>query len=243
MLHTTQELKAPFAAIDANTQLLLGGYCGPLTDETLAVVLRTSARCRRLAMEIQEVLQLADLSSAGRKQPSRMMQDLPDLLRRCIAQVRPIADRRNIVWEEDLQPARLMGVEDHLKTLFLNLLYNAVNYSHKGGCVQVRCTRNDEDSGCVVTIADEGIGIAREKLPHVFDQYYRTKEAVRHNRDSSGLGLSIVRDIAQMHRIPVRVTSRQGAGTTFQVRLCSSESPLDEAGSKENDDGPRDDRG
>ena len=243
MLHTTRELKAPFAAIDANTQLLLGGYCGPLTDETLAVVLRTSARCRRLTMEIQQVLQLADLSSPGVKPPPQIMQDLPDLLRWCIQQVKPIADRRNIVWEEDLQPGQLMGVEDHLKMLFLNLLYNAVNYSHKGGCVQVRCAPNGDDSGCVVTIADEGIGIAREKLPHVFDQYYRTKEAVRHNRDSSGLGLSIVRDIAQIHRIPVRVTSRQGAGTTFQVRLRSSQSLWKEAGSKENNDGPRDDRG
>ena len=74
----------------------------------------------------------------------------------------------------------------------------------------------------VVTVEDHGIGISPEKLPLIFEQHYRTKEAVRHNVESSGLGLAIVRNVAERHNTAVRVTSQPERGTTFQLRfpLC-----------------------
>ena len=65
--------------------------------------------------------------------------DLAETLRWCIAQVAPVADRRRIVVEADLDPVRVLHVEDHLKMMLVNLVANAVSYSHDGGCVRVRC--------------------------------------------------------------------------------------------------------
>jgi two-component system phosphate regulon sensor histidine kinase PhoR len=102
--------------------------------------------------------------------------------------------------------------------LFSNLLGNAVIYSHEGGTVRVRCTPL-EPGGAKVEIEDQGIGIPAEKLPRIFEEYFRTNEAVRHNKQSSGLGLAIVRQVAEAHGIHIRVESRPGVGTIFRVHL------------------------
>jgi signal transduction histidine kinase len=68
-----------------------------------------------------------------------------------------------------------------------------------------------------VEVEDDGIGIAEQKLPHVFEEYYRTDEAVRHYKESTGLGLAIVRQVAERHGVRLRVASTPGQGTRFTV--------------------------
>ena len=241
MLRTTHELKAPFAAIHANTQLLLQGHCGPLPDKALDVARRIYTRCGRLAAEIQEMLQLANLESTGQVPPAPTSLDLAETIAWCLRQLGPVADQRGIVVASDLSPARVWCVEDHLKMLVSNLLSNAIAYSSENGNVRVRCGAAP-DGQSVVTIADEGIGIGPDKLEHIFEEHYRTKEAAIHNKQSSGLGLAIVRRVAQTHGIRVRVRSAPGEGTTFELHFPAE--PPDEASTaKETRDGLPDDRG
>jgi len=227
-------LKAPFAAIHANAQLLLNGHCGRLPPEAVDVLRRISARCRRLAREIQDMLQLANLGSSSQEPAPRVELDLSKLLRWCIDQVWPMAREHAVVFDSDIGAMRTRGVEDHLKMLLMNLLTNAVAYSHKGGVVRVRgCC--EASGGARVTIADEGIGIPPEKLPSIFDAYYRTNEAVRHNKESSGLGLTIVKEVAELHGIRLRVTSRLGAGTTFELEFPGTDQAAVASGRKEDE--------
>jgi len=190
MLRTTHELKAPFAAIHANAQLLSDGYCGALSDKALNVVLRIAARCRRLSAEIKEML---------------------------IAQAGVMAEESDVASEQDIRPALVAGVEDHLKMLLFNVLNNAATYSHEGGRVWVRCVT--EEDGPEVIIEDQGIGISPEKLPRIFEEYYHTNAAVRHNPGSTGLGLAIVRHVADTHGIRMRVDSAVGVGTRFTLKF------------------------
>ena len=81
MLHTTHQLKAPFAAIHANTQLLLGGYCGPIPDRAVAVIEQIAARCEMLSRAIKAMLQLANLRSHALNPPPPVPIDLPALIR------------------------------------------------------------------------------------------------------------------------------------------------------------------
>ena len=144
----------------------------------------------------------------------------------------------------EIEQAWVQGVEDHLKMLFSNLLANAIIYSRQGGRVRIHCVPA-ESGGAVVTIADHGIGIPANKLPRIFDEYYRTDEAVRHNKQSSGLGLAIVRQVAQAHGIGIRVESCPGVGTSFRVHLGRAERSAAIPGShqKEKAHGLPDDRG
>ena len=217
MLRTTHELKAPFAAIHANAQLLLGGYCGVMPEEALDVLHRIAARCRRLSDEIKEMLQLANLrSETTRESQEWTAHDSKELLDWCIGQVIQVAQERRVRIESDIRSVPVVGVEDHLKMVFMNLITNAVVYSRPGGAVHVRCTPAP-DGQAVVQIEDHGIGIHPAKLPKIFDEYYRTDEAARHNTESTGLGLAIVKHVAEEHAIRVQVQSAPDVGTKFTL--------------------------
>lgn len=218
MLQTTHQLKAPFAAIHAQTQLLLGGYCGELPAKARETLGKISVRCVALSRQIQEMLQLANLRSQGQTTPAVKSLDLATLLETILSRVEPSARQRRIVMHRDLQPAPLTAVEDHLTMLFDNLIVNAVNYSHTGGRVEVTCLPCAPGRAEVI-IRDHGIGIPTEKLEHVFEDYYRTDEAFAHNRSSTGLGLAVVRQVARAAGASVRLESAPGWGTRFTVTL------------------------
>jgi len=141
-----------------------------------------------------------------------------ELLLWCMSQIDPIARERDVVFKADVRPVAMVGTEDHFKMLFVNLLSNAVRYSHRNGQVDISCFRGP-NSGAIVTIADNGIGIPANKLPRIFEEHYRTKEGVQHNRESSGLGLAIVKHVAEMYKIRIRVESRPGVGTKFELKF------------------------
>ncbi|NQT50564.1 HAMP domain-containing histidine kinase [bacterium] len=220
MLRTTHELKAPFSAIHANVQLLTKGYCGELPQEAQEVLGRIAARSRRLAAEIQEMLQLANLQSTAQEPPSRQQVDLADLVSGSVAQAQPLAQERQVSIECSLAPARTIGPEDHLRMLLGNLLANAVAYSHPGGRVRVDMI-TASDGSIEVRIEDQGIGIPADKLAHIFDAYYRTDAAARHNKASTGLGLAIVKQVAETHGLDIRVESKVGTGTRLRVTFPS----------------------
>lgn len=220
MLRTTHELKAPFAAIQANVQLLTKGYCGELPEAAMDILSRIDTRSRRLANEIQEMLQLANLRSAEPDSLNWQEANVDAIVEWCAQQIQPLAAERKVSMDLDLQPARARLVEEQVRMLFSNLLANAVNYSHLEGRVTVRCQPRP-DGGARVTIRDGGIGIEPDKLPMIFDEYYRTDRAAQHNKTSSGLGLAIVRHIAQTHRVRIAVQSEPDAGAEFTLDFPS----------------------
>ena len=222
MLRTTHELKAPFASIHANTQLLLKGYCGTIPEKAIEILNKISIRCNRLTNEILEMLQIASLESANKESLRWTEVDIADILKWCLTQVQPLANERMVKFKKSIKSAYFFAVEDYMKLLFSNILSNAVNYSHKDGVVRVKC-RQKPGKDVEIIIEDEGIGIQKEKLPNIFKEYYRTGEASKHNEGSSGLGLYIVKNVAQFHNIRIQVASELGVGTKFTVSLPSSE--------------------
>ena len=215
MLHTTHELKAPFAAIQSYVQLLMKGYCGPLTEDSRQVLAKIDARSQRLSNQIREMLQLANLRSAAGVRPSEQL-DVAKLLDRAVAASQAQAQAREISFHCDLQRASVRGVADQLEMMLANVLANAVQYSHPAGTVTVS-SRRLEDGSARVQITDRGIGIREDALPRIFQEYYRSKEAAQHNPMCTGLGLAIVKHIAQTHHISLTVDSQIGQGTTFTL--------------------------
>lgn len=218
MVRTTHELKAPFAAIDANAQLLLKGHCGALPDKAQTVVKQITARCRRLARQIQDMLQMTNLQAAGSESLHWVRLDLAEVLRWCAAQLEAVAKERGVALEEDLQPARVLAVEDQMKMLFSNLLSNAVSYSYRGGRVAVRCVPA-EDEGAVVSIEDHGIGIPAEEQAKVFDEFHRGSNVAGTGPTGFGLGLAIVKELVDRYNGRISLESEVGVGTTVCVEL------------------------
>jgi len=221
MLHTTHELKAPFAAIQSYVQLLMKGYCGPITDDSRDVLAKINARSQRLSNQIREMLQLANLRSATAGDRSFEQLDLAQILSRALAASQAQAQARDISFRTDLQEASVQGVAEQLEMMLANLLANAVQYSLPAGSVTVS-SRRTQDGSARVQISDKGIGIRPDALPHIFQEYYRSKEAAQHNPMSTGLGLAIVKHIVQTHGIVLRVDSELGQGTTFTLTFPQS---------------------
>ena len=97
-----------------------------------------------------------------------------------------------------------------------NVLSNAVAYSCDGQKVCVSCWP-ESSGGARVSVEDSGIGIPAAKLPQIFDDYYRTAEAVKHNKASTGLGLAIVAQVARAGKVGVHVESAPQQGTLFNL--------------------------
>ncbi|MGA2381133.1 MAG: HAMP domain-containing sensor histidine kinase, partial [Spirochaetia bacterium] len=213
-----------FAAIHANTQLLLGGHCGPLPGEAIAVVEQIAVRCETLSRGIKAMLQLANLRSRAQDPPAPVPVDVSAVIRSCLASLKPQATRRGIVFEEELSPATVRAVYDHAVMIIENILSNAINYSRGGQRVSVS-SRPKPAGGAIVVVRDSGIGIMPEKLPRIFDDYFRTTEAVTHNHASTGLGLAIVRQSALAGGIGVHVESAPAIGTVVTLDFPASPGP------------------
>ncbi len=222
MVRTTHELKAPFAAIQATTQLLLKGYSGELPNTAREAVEKIATRSRKLTEEIQLMLQIANLQVDHENPFHWETMDLKCILLWSIAQVGQVAQEHDIAITPDIEPVLIRGVEDQLKMMFINILSNAIIYSKEGGSVRVTSTRSMPGPPTVV-VEDHGIGIPKEKLPLIFEEYYRTTEAAKHNKFSTGLGLAIVRRVAEIHLIKIKVESTLNEGSRFILTFLQAE--------------------
>jgi PAS domain S-box-containing protein len=128
--------------------------------------------------------------------------------------------------DEDIPP--ILGNEPRLMEMFRRLFSNAHHYTPAGGKIDVRVVFHPQKEATAVSVIDTGIGIAPEDLPLIFDNFYRSDNARNLRPSSSGLGLSICRKIAEMHKGIIHVESTLGVGTHVQVWLpCNPGVTLD----------------
>ncbi len=220
MRHTSHQMKAPLDAIRGNVSLMRQGYAGELTDKARDLLGKIDARCNALGDFVADVLHLARLKAGEELSGVRESVPLHALIDECVEALRAKADHRRIEIHVTTEPLAVHGDREAIGMLLDNLLTNAINYSFDGGIVTVDCRRRD--GAIVLSVADRGIGIPADKLPRIFDEYYRTNEAKQHNRHSTGVGLTIVREVAASHHIRVRVDSAVGQGTTFTLTFADA---------------------
>jgi signal transduction histidine kinase len=117
-------------------------------------------------------------------------------------------------------PEKLITLEadpDALRRAFLILMDNAVKYTPDGGSIAVMM--QSDDGFVVISVADTGIGIAEQDLPHVFDRFWRADKARSREQGGTGLGLSIAHWIVEMHHGTISVQSKLGTGSRFDVKI------------------------
>jgi signal transduction histidine kinase len=212
---TTHDLKAPFAGIESNIQVLKSLHWQQVPQPVQAILERIDHRAQALRERIRDILILGDLKAHGTGQFPAAPLDLKEVVNAALEELAEKAESRRISLRVEVPSLTLVANRERLSILIANLVDNAVSYSHAGGAVELRAAKAGDQVW--FTVSDRGIGIKEEALPHIFEEYYRTKNAAQHNPDSTGLGLSIVREIASSCGWTIRVESELGWGTSFQV--------------------------
>jgi heavy metal sensor kinase len=211
----SHELKTPLAILMGELEIALRAQ---MTEaDYKATLMSCLEEVERLTSVVQWLL---DLSRADSGQliidmhPVRLSAMIDDLTDDILI----LAEQRRISVDSTVQPALVVpGDRVRLHQALLNVMENAVKYTAEGGMVSITVGSDTDDA--IITIADTGMGIPHDEIPFIFDRFYRVDKARSRGTQGAGLGLSIVKWIVDAHHGTISVTSEEGKGTTFVIRL------------------------
>ncbi len=155
-------------------------------------------------------------------QPEPM--DVCTLVSTVVAQFEPALMGHVIEYRDPGEPVVVIGDAMRLEQVLQNLLQNAVKYSPGASEIRVEVAQHGGD--VTVTVSDNGIGIPQDALPRLFERFYRAPNSEMHHIAGIGMGLYVVKEIVDLHGGSVTVESREGAGSTFTVRLPAAEEKM-----------------
>lgn len=218
---SSHELRTPLTSILGWSELLVTGGLDPETQREALDSIRQSARAQsRLIDDMLDVSRLL----TGKLELNSEPVDVAAAVLLALRAITPLAERKNLVLERSFErgASRVDGDPTRLQQIFWNILSNAVKFTPAGGRISVRLSTRDSRVDIVVT--DTGQGISPEFLPRVFDSLSQQRGSSTREHGGLGLGLSIVKQLVQMHGGTVRAESAgEGKGATFTVSLPARE--------------------
>jgi two-component system phosphate regulon sensor histidine kinase PhoR len=216
--NVTHELKTPLTSISGFAETLQGRAGGDpeARAKFLEIILVEAVRLARL---IDDILVISDIES-GRETMRDSDLNVKQALEDVVESLRPLAAGAGIELHFYAEYEIYIGGDvDRFKAMMVNLVENAVKYSGRGKNVYIetrKVLRGGRDA-VLVSIRDEGIGIAEEHMPRLFERFYRVDKSRSREAGGTGLGLAIVKHIAALFDAEVAVVSAVGAGSTFTV--------------------------
>lgn len=221
----SHELRTPLAVLRGELEeLAQDAHVKAQVRETLGSMLE---EVDRLAEIVEGLLALSRLDT-GEGKTDWVRFDLAELAVSTADQMSLLAEDKNITLVCDAPaPVIIEGDRSRLKQVVVNLLDNAIKYTANGGRITLKIT--NENGYALLDVADEGVGIPAEALPHVFKRFFRVDGSRSRDRGGAGLGLSIVKSICDAHGARVEVTSVPGRGSHFRIRQPLAAEPAGRA--------------
>ncbi|MDQ6870966.1 MAG: ATP-binding protein [Gemmatimonadota bacterium] len=214
----SHELRTPINAVIGYSTLMLDNIYGPLNAKQKEGLQRTLKAARHLLELVNDVLDLSKIE-AGKIELSLQPVMFPALIEDLFVTVRPLADEYGSTLELDMesQPFNIVSDPRRVRQILLNLLSNAIKFG-EGKPIRVVC-KQCEDKGVEIEVVDEGVGIAKEDITRIFEEFVQVSES---KQPGTGLGLPISRRLAQLLDGSLTVCSTPGEGSAFRLTLPAS---------------------
>jgi two-component system sensor histidine kinase/response regulator len=222
------DLKTPLLSMGASAKLLMRRANQDASLDFLRSIYENSLR---LTHWLEEILLFSD-------SPSKVMAgemeevEIQTLVKKTVDLLRATGREKKI--EIDFRPERALPAvlcnEKWMQRALENLLLNALKFTPEGGRVEVAVVRSAEEGGVEIIFKDNGIGIFAEDLPKIFEPFQRGRNAA--GEKGIGLGLSLVKEVVDLHKGEVRVSSEPGKGSVFSIFIPLKTEPLPDRGIK-----------
>ncbi len=218
LAHVSHELRTPLTSITGFTDNMLEGLAGSLSAKQEQYLARIKANGNRLTRMITDLLDRSRIE-AGKLELSLGPVVLTTLVSEVIEQLQPLARvKRQRLDLECLEADLVVWADaDRLSQILTNLIDNAIKYTTDGGSVMLRIAL--EERMARVSVTDTGQGIPRDALPKLFDPFFRSRHHERSQIKGLGLGLSIAKDLVELHGGSISVQSEVGRGSVFHFTL------------------------
>ena len=217
----SHELRTPLSSIKAIVETLSdGAMTDPQASSNfLGMIDREIDRMTQVIRELAELSRIETGEKALELEPL----DLQPTIEATIAKLKLQAERKQIKVTQEIASRlpMVLAEEERIEQVLMNLLHNAIKFTPDGGTITL--SAEADDGGVVVSVADTGVGIPADDVPHVFERFYKADKA--RSGEGTGLGLAIAKHVVQAHGGEIRVESVEGKGATFSFSLPGAQPP------------------
>ncbi len=218
----SHQLRSPIVAVLQYFEVILGGMVGSISEKQKEMLQRAKNRLESLLNLINDWLD-AQRIDRGQIVDKFKSLSLREIVKKLFEDMKPLAQKYEVTLELGACSENdiVQGDKETLEQVFSNLITNAIKYNKPNGRVFVNIKENRDS--IAAEVQDTGIGIAKEHLPFLFDQFYRVSRSEDQKMKGTGLGLSIAKKIVEAHGGSIQVSSEPGKGSTFTVFLPKPE--------------------
>lgn len=217
LANMSHELRTPLNGIIGFAKVIMQGIDGPVNERQAADLEIIHRSGQHLLEMINDVLDISKIES-GKMELNREIFSLKEVISDTVSTQRRFAEEKGIILSEKISPevGNIHADKLRIRQILLNLLSNAVKFT-ESGTVTVRA--GIEDGEVEISVSDTGIGIRKEDIPKVFEQFKQIDSTSTRKHGGSGLGMAITKDLVEMHGGRIWLESEYKEGTTFYVRL------------------------
>jgi signal transduction histidine kinase len=217
VLRVSHDIKSDLATIKTCLEPVVNGLCGKLDPSQSNLLERALRRTGKLLFFVQALLRITKMKLL--KELKMEWFSFEDVLSEAIAVIAPKAEEKNIAIECALDPVvkEIFGIREYIFETVQNILANAVKYTPPQGRVEISV--GEKENNTFIRIADTGIGIPKNEMSKIFEEFFRASNAKNIEKDGTGLGLSIVKQVVDLHHGKVWIESEEGKGTQINIEL------------------------
>lgn len=212
----SHELRTPMTTIRGFVDGMLDGVIPPARQEHYLTIIKEEIV--RMSALVNDLLDMTRLQS-GVVQLDIQSYDIVQIVHGVVSKLEPIITEKdiNIVYHISCEKCIVAADRASIERVLINLVQNAVKFTQTGGKIVLTVKTNDTNA--LVSVADNGIGIAEDELPYIFERFYKADKSRGLDKKGTGLGLAITKSIIEAHGQTIKVASKLGEGTKFSFTL------------------------